>query len=108
MPDLDQVRMLLSRYTSLEGAKAFFKGLGYPVMDSLPLDLDVVAGASRRAAPASVREAVRSIVQLVHIGDRSSFRVFHVERVGAGHAVPLPFQRRESNHVLRPGKAPSM
>lgn len=68
---LDEVRDILRRYTSLEGAKAFFAELGYPVMAPLPWDfIDLPEGA---------RKAVVSVHQLVHIGEAFPFRIFHVE-----------------------------
>ncbi|WP_347242678.1 hypothetical protein, partial [Thermogutta sp.] len=66
-----ELQKLLSEYTSLEKGKAFFAGLGYPVMDPLPLDLE--------GMPSSVREMVRSVVQLAQVGDGTPFRIFHVE-----------------------------
>ena len=71
MPDLDQVSALLSRYTALEGARAFFEALGYPTMDPLPLDLSDI--------PQGAREAIRSAHQIAHLGEPSPFRIFHIQ-----------------------------
>ena len=71
-----ELQKLLSEYTSPEKGKAFFAGLGYPVMDPLPLELE--------GMPSSVRETVRSVVQLAQVGNGTPFRIFHVELSSPG------------------------
>ena len=69
--DLESVQSLLSRYATLQDARAFFAGLGYPTLDPLPLDLEKI--------PQGAREAISSAYQIVHLEGGSPFRIFHVE-----------------------------
>jgi len=71
MQRFEHVKTALAGYQSLEGAKAFFEGLGYQVIQPLPSDLSRM--------PEGAREAVRSAHQLVHLGDGSPFRIHHIE-----------------------------
>ena len=72
MPDgLQITKEALEQYRSQAGARAFFETLGYPTMDPLPWEpADLPQGA---------RKTVRSVHQIVHLGDGSPFRIFHVE-----------------------------
>jgi hypothetical protein len=73
MEDFGQIRNLLREYRSLEGAGAFFRALGYRVMEPLPGSLDDM--------PPKVQSTISSIHQLVHVksGEGGSpFRIFHV------------------------------
>jgi hypothetical protein len=71
MQSLDVIKKYLELYDSLSGAKAFFSELGYPAIDPLPLDLHKL--------PPAAKEIASSLHQIVHIGNSSEFRIFHVE-----------------------------
>lgn len=71
MYNLERVRDILGQYTSLEGARSFFANLGYSEMEPLPMDIGDL--------PEGARKVVASVHQVVHMGDVSPFRVFHVE-----------------------------
>ena len=71
MSNLESLKNALSRYTDLEGAVDFFRSLGYPVMEPLPLDL--------KELPAGAQETVRSFHQMALVEGLSPLRIFHVE-----------------------------
>lgn len=68
--EFQEVRNLLQGYNSLEGAQSFFKGLGYEVMEPLPVDLSPL--------PAGAQEPIASLHQIAHVQSDSSLRVYHV------------------------------
>lgn len=70
MNDLSEIQRLLSQYASLDGAKAFFQHLGYPVIAPVPIELENL--------PSGVRQLVASVYQLAELKDGSPFRVYHV------------------------------
>jgi len=72
MPNLNRMQSILRQYTSLEGARAFFRDLMYPANEPRPLE-------ELERLPKGAREAVASAHQLVHIDDGSLFRIIHVE-----------------------------
>lgn len=76
MSDLGLVQDSLRSYTSLEGARAFFRHLGYPTIEPLPQSLE--------GLPDGARKVVSTVVQLAHVGDRLPFRIFHVELAHPG------------------------
>ncbi len=71
MVDFAPIQSVLKRYRSLEGAREFFSALGYPAMDPLPLEMDRL--------PRGALEPIANVHQIVHIGDGSPFRIYHVE-----------------------------
>lgn len=88
MQDFELLKDNLRLYDSLDRAREFFSRLGYPTMQPLPLDLNWL--------PRGAREAVRSLHQLVSLGDGAPFRVFHVEL--AHHRI----RRTDIRRLLEP------
>ncbi len=81
MPELERIKDDLALYygkspAPQDGTRGFFQALGYPTIDPLPVDLADM--------PQSVREALRSVYQVVQVGETAPFRVYHVELAHSG------------------------
>jgi len=72
MPNLEDIKDLLSRYTSPSGATDFFRHLGYSVMrEPLPFEITEL--------PNVARQTVRSLQLIAHFENSIPFRIFHAE-----------------------------
>jgi len=63
-------RKALEQYRALEDARRFFGELGYPAQEPIPWNLSDL--------PEGARQPIAAAHQVVHLGDISPLRVFHV------------------------------